>query len=194
MATRIVNKNDFYDFVQKNNDANHMAVVALDIDSSKEMFGPVLDDEMVKVIFASISASFEAEIMSKLGRDCFGIIVTKKERINVFGLAAHKQWLQQLLKQRIEQDMTFCMGISISERKRKWRDELISLALEALFQAKRRGSNAIEVWSEKNMKLKSYYFRRVQLERLSYYCQKNNVTEAAVIRRALDQFLDNVLI
>jgi len=60
----------------------------------------------------------------------------------------------------------------------------------ALFRAKREGKNRVLMAESENMVLKSSYYTKTQLERLSDLSQKTDKTEAFLLREALDDLFE----
>ncbi len=67
--------------------------------------------------------------------------------------------------------------------------DLLKAADEAMERAKREGRARAAIWVEDKMVLKSNYYTRAQLGKLSSLATKRGKTEAALLRQALDDFL-----
>lgn len=67
---------------------------------------------------------------------------------------------------------------------------LIRAADEAMERAKREGRGRVAIWVEDKMVLKSNYYTRAQLGKLSSLADKQGKTEAALLRQALDDYLE----
>ena len=68
-------------------------------------------------------------------------------------------------------------------------DDLLVAADGALVRAKQAGGNRITIAAEEKMVLKSSYYTRAALHRLSKLAERTQRTEASHLRRALDEYL-----
>ncbi len=68
-------------------------------------------------------------------------------------------------------------------------DSLLRAADEALMRAKRSGRNQVVIHVEDKMVLKSNYYNRATLDRLSSLSRATNRTEASLLREAADKLL-----
>jgi diguanylate cyclase len=82
------------------------------------------------------------------------------------------------------------VGIAARPQHAKTVAELIRAADEALFRAKREGKGRVAIYVEDRMTLKSNYYGKASLERLSKLSQATGRTEASLLREALDDLLD----
>jgi len=69
-------------------------------------------------------------------------------------------------------------------------DELWRSAGEAMMKAKRAGGNRVAIYTDEKMVLKSNYYSRANLERLSKLSTKSGRTEASLLRESLDDLFD----
>ena len=82
------------------------------------------------------------------------------------------------------------VGIANYPRNAKNAVDLFRAADSALFRAKREGKNRVYMAESENMVLKSSYYTKIQLERLTDLSQKTDKTEAFLLREALDDIFD----
>ncbi len=68
--------------------------------------------------------------------------------------------------------------------------ELLRAAHDALMRAKREGRSRIAIYVEEKMTLKSNYYSRASLERLSKLSGATGRTEASLLREALDDLFE----
>lgn len=68
-------------------------------------------------------------------------------------------------------------------------DELIRAADEAMSRSKRAGRNQVGIFIEEKMVMKSNYYSRATLDRLSALSRATNRTEASLLREAADKLL-----
>ena len=69
-------------------------------------------------------------------------------------------------------------------------DELYGAAEQAMYRAKREGGDRVAMYIEEKMVLKSNYYTRASLDRLSKLSAQAGRTEASLLREALDTLLD----
>lgn len=69
-------------------------------------------------------------------------------------------------------------------------DQLLRAADEALKQSKRAGRNRVAIYIEEKMVMKSNYYSRATLDRLSALSRATNRTEASLLREAADALLE----
>jgi diguanylate cyclase (GGDEF)-like protein len=67
--------------------------------------------------------------------------------------------------------------------------DVVACAAEALMRAKREGKGRVVIYVEEKMTMKSNYYTRAQLDRLSKLSAATNRTEASLLREALDDLL-----
>jgi diguanylate cyclase (GGDEF)-like protein len=67
--------------------------------------------------------------------------------------------------------------------------DVLRCAAEALMRAKREGSGRIVIYVEEKMTMKSNYYSRAMLDRLSKLSSATSRTEASLLREALDDLL-----
>ena len=82
--------------------------------------------------------------------------------------------------------ITVSVGIASYPRDSKNAIELFRVADSALFRAKKLGKNKVCLSEAESMALKSSYFTRTQLDRLSELSKETEKTEAFLLREALD--------
>lgn len=68
--------------------------------------------------------------------------------------------------------------------------QLFQRAAEALARGKREGGARVAIYVEEKMVLKSNYYSRASLDRLSKLAGEHNRTEASLLREALDDLFD----
>jgi diguanylate cyclase (GGDEF)-like protein len=67
--------------------------------------------------------------------------------------------------------------------------DVVRCAAEALMRAKREGKGRVVIYVEEKMTMKSNYYTRAQLDRLSKLSAATSRTEASLLREALDDLL-----
>ena len=83
-------------------------------------------------------------------------------------------------------NITLSFGVASYPRDSKNVIDLLRVADSGLFRAKKEGRNRICLSEAESMVLKSSYFTKTQLDRLSELSKANDKTEAFLLREALD--------
>ena len=82
------------------------------------------------------------------------------------------------------------VGIAAKPPHAKSITELMRYADEALYRAKREGRSRVSIYVEDKMTLKSNFYPKAQLERLSKLSSATGRTEASLLREALETLLN----
>ncbi|MBA4536383.1 diguanylate cyclase [Bacillus aquiflavi] len=168
---------------------SNLTCVILDIDNSHKNFGKEIKSNIIDYLLVEICQSFNNAYTCRFGRDAF-LVLIPDNKISLFEIPIIKENLQKKLQQNMKSEITFCIGIANYPENVKNISELTAIASEALFDAKQKGINKIEIPSGEPMKLKSLYFRKGQLKKLSYLSETIKESESYIIRKALDEYFD----
>lgn len=171
------------------------SVVVADIDDFKNLnnlYGDSVGNEVIKKLISIFNNNLSStDIICRTG-DEFNILLVKKgaersfmelEEIrrylsdNTFSLSDHK-----------EENTYFTLSFGVASYPRDAKNviELFRVADSALFRAKDLGKNRICLSEAESMVLKSNYFTKTQLDRLSRLSKATDRTEAFLLREALD--------
>lgn len=171
------------------------SIVAADIDDLKNInnrYGNFIGDEVIKKIISIFNKNLSATDMVCRAGDEFNILLVKK--------GAERSFMELEEIRRYLSDNTFNLsndetesiyftlsfGVASYPRDAKNVVELFRVADSALFRAKELGKNRICLSEAESMVLKSNYFTKTQLDRLSRLSKANDKTEAFLLREALD--------
>lgn len=184
------------DLISKNE--GPFSIVSADIDDFKNLnniYGDSIGNEVIKKLISIFNNNLSStDIICRSG-DEFNILLVKK--------GAEKSFMQLEEIRRYLSDNTFNLnddteknihftlsfGIASYPRDAKNTIELFRVADSALFRAKNLGKNRICLSEAENMVLKSNYFTKTQLDRLSKLSKQTDRTEAFLLREALDDLL-----
>lgn len=89
-----------------------------------------------------------------------------------------------------EHPITMSAGLAARPPHGTTGDELLRAADGALIQSKRGGKNKVSIYVEDKMVMKSNYYPRATLDRLSALSRATNRTEASLLREAADDLLE----
>jgi len=171
------------------------SVVVADIDDFKNLntlYGDEVGDEVIKKFVSILNNNLSStDIICRAG-DEFNILLVKKGAERSFmELEEIRRYLSDntfsLSDDKVENIyFTLSFGVASYPRDAKNVIELFRVADSALFRAKDLGKNRICLSEAESMVLKSNYFTKTQLDRLSRLSKTNDRTEAFLLREALD--------
>lgn len=171
------------------------SIVVADIDDFKNLntqYGSSIGDEVIdKLIYIFNNNLSSTDIISRSG-DEFTILLPNK--------GTERSFMELEEIRRYLSDNTFTLDVSNTEhiyftlsfgvasypKDAKNLIELFRIADSALYRAKGLGKNRICLSETESMVLKSNYFTKTQLDRLSRLSKENDRTEAFLLREALD--------
>jgi diguanylate cyclase (GGDEF)-like protein len=178
-----------------NNDGPFSIVVA-DIDDFKNLntvYGNSVGDEAIKKLISILNKNLSSTDLITRNGDEFNILLVKKGAERSFiELEEIRRYLSDntfnldFNKETSGIYFTLSFGVASYPRDAKNVVELLRLADSALFKAKNLGKNRICLSESESMALKSNYFTKTQLDRLSKLSKATDRTEAFLLREALD--------
>jgi diguanylate cyclase (GGDEF) domain len=198
MDNILVSKEDIIykmeELIEKNE--GPFSVVVADIDDFKNLnhlHGNSIGDEIIKKIISILNNNLSSTDIICRNGDEFNILLVKK--------GAERSFMELEEIRRYLSDNTFSLsdnnkteniyftlsfGVASYPRDAKNVVELFRVADSALFRAKELGKNRVCLSEAESMVLKSNYFTKTQLDRLSRLSKANDRTEAFLLREALD--------
>ncbi|MCX7748288.1 MAG: diguanylate cyclase [Clostridia bacterium] len=198
MENTLVTKEEFIAKVEEliaNGDGPFSIVVA-DIDNFEninKIYGYPIGDEVIKKLLSVFRQNLSSiDLMTRHG-DEFNLLLVKK--------GAERSFMEMEEIRRYLSDNTFTLndktktenvyvtvscGIACYPRDSKNVIELFRVADSAVFRAKKLGKNKVCLSEAESMVLKSSYFTKTQVDRLSELSKETEKTEAFLLREALD--------
>jgi diguanylate cyclase (GGDEF)-like protein len=198
LKNNLVTKEEFISKVQDliaNGDGPFSIAVA-DIDNFEninKIYGYPIGDEVIKKLVSVFSQNLASiDLMSRHG-DEFNLLLVKK--------GSERSFMDMEEIRRYLSDNTFALsdinktenvyitvscGIASYPRDAKNAIELFRVADSAMFRAKKLGKNKVCLSEAESMVLKSSYFTKTQVDRLSGLSKETEKTEAFLLREALD--------
>ncbi len=198
MEDRLVSKDKFIASVQEyiTTGDGPFSIAVADIDNFEninKIYGYSMGDEVVKkLISVFVQNIAPIDIMTRHG-DELNILLAKK--------GAERSFMEMEEIRRYLSDNTFTLsdksktenvyitiscGIASYPRDAKNAVELFRVADSAMFRAKKLGKNKVCLSEAESMVLKSSYFTKTQVDRLSELSKESEKTEAFLLREALD--------
>jgi diguanylate cyclase (GGDEF) domain len=181
------------DLISKNEGPFSIAVA--DIDDFKKLndsYGNSTGDEVLKKLSSILKNNLSSTDMIYRTGDEFNILLVKKGAERSFmELEEIRRYLSDNtfnLNDDKEKNLYFTLSFGVASYPRDAKNvvELFRVADSALFRAKELGKNRVCLSEAESMVLKSSYFTKTQLDRLSRLSKANDKTEAFLLREALD--------
>ncbi|SCP94799.1 diguanylate cyclase (GGDEF) domain-containing protein [Anaerobium acetethylicum] len=177
-----------------NNDGPFSLVIA-DVDDLKGLtktHGISTGDEVIKKLVSIFNNNLSPTDMFSRSGDEFTLLLVKKGTERSFmELEEIRRYLSDNtfeIGDPISESVYFTMSFGVASYPKDAKNviELFRVADSALFRAKKSGKNRICLSEIESMVLKSNYFTKTQLDRLSRLSKENDRTEAFLLREALD--------
>lgn len=172
------------------------SIVVADIDNFEninKIYGYAIGDEVIKKLMSVFKRNLsDSDLIMRHG-DEFNILLVKK--------GSERSFMEMEEIRRYFSDNTFPLsdvyktenvyitvscGIASYPRDAKNSIELFRVADSAMFRAKKLGKNKVCLSEAESMVLKSSYFTKTQVDRLSKLAKETEKTEAFLLREAVD--------
>lgn len=198
MESNFVNKEEFIakvqELISKGDGPFSIAVADIDnFENINKIYGYPMGDEVIKKLASVFTQNLaNVDLMMRHG-DEFNLLLVKK--------GAERSFMEMEEIRRYLSDNTFTLsdksktenvyitvscGIASYPRDAKNTVELFRVADSAMFRAKKLGKNKVCLSEAESMVLKSSYFTKTQVDRLSELSKETEKTEAFLLREALD--------
>ena len=186
-------------FLETSSTTTPLALAFFDIDyflKINETYGMGGGDAVLKTIAGTTGQIIGARgQLSRYGGDEFACLFENTEREQAFlimeGVRAAVEALDQFSNGEtiIETKVTITGGVAAYPIDGSDENELFRKADGALYRAKTTGRNKFVLAVEERMIPKTAHFTQTQLERLTELAQEQGVSEAVLLREALDDLL-----
>ncbi|HTX00904.1 MAG TPA: GGDEF domain-containing protein [Acidimicrobiales bacterium] len=129
--------------------------------------------------------------VARLGGDEFVVVLPGSSAENAVVLLEElRRHLTGMAVEGVAEAVSASVGVAANPPHGTTAEELCRAAGEALMRAKRDGRDRVAMYVEEKMVLKSNYYSKANLERLSKLSSATDRTEASLLREALDDLLD----
>lgn len=171
------------------------SVVVADIDdlnNINNLYGNSIGDEVINKIISILNNNLSDSSIVYRSGDEFTMLLTQKGSERSFmDLEEIRRYLSDntfILGEDKKENIYFTLSFGVASYPRDAKNsiELFRVADSALFRAKQLGKNRICLSEVESMVLKSSYFTKTQLDRLSKLSKANDKTEAFLLREAVD--------
>ncbi len=192
---KTVDVDDLVTEIDSRLDGDAVAVVLTDLDRFGELNetrGRAAGDRVLEVWIETLTRSLPADsIIGRLGGDEFGIAIPQASAENALILLEE---IRAHLAEHPVDGWTINATFGVASRPPHATDtaELFRCANVALARGKREGGGRVAIYVEEKMVLKSNYYTRPALDRLSKLAGRLNRTEASLLREALDDLIQKL--
>ena len=179
-----------------NNNEGPFSLVTCDIDNLNNIntiHGNAIGDEVINKVISIFNNNLsETDLISRSGDEFTLLLIKKGAERSFMDLEEIRRYLSDNtfdLKSSTKTEninITLSFGVASYPRDSKNVIDLLRVADSGLFRAKKLGKNRICLSEAESMVLKSSYFTKTQLNRLSELSRSNDRTEASLLREALD--------
>src|SRR4051794_36147318 len=169
-----------------------VAVALADLDrfaQLNEEQGLEAGDRVLEIWVRTLTGSLPKDaIVGRLGGDEFGVALPNASAENALILLEE---IRSHLAQHPVDGWTIAATFGVAARPPHATEtvDLFRCANEALARGKREGGGRVAIYVEEKMVLKSNYYSRASLDRLSKLASRLERTEASLLREALDDLL-----
>jgi len=176
-------------------------LASIDIDSFETVnsyYGEYIGDQVLNKIASVLKQNLKSDdLVCRENKDEFNVIFSNT--LSETGFIMMEEIRKYLEKKTFtlgdedrkkEINIRISVGVANYPRNAKNAVDLFRAADSALFRAKREGKNRVYMAESESMVLKSSYYTKTQLERLSDLSQKTDKTEAFLLREALDDIFE----
>ena len=178
-------------------DTNEMVSLALiDIDFFKtinDTYGHAVGDEVLASLQRILIGSLPNEaIVGRLGGDEYAILLPDMpaEGALIVLEEIRNHFSSRPPTKSISHNVAISIGIATRPTHASDFQELYKAADEALYRSKVQGRSKTSIYVESKMTLKSNYYSKPALDRLSKLSNSLDRTEASILREALDTILE----
>ncbi|MCB2307216.1 GGDEF domain-containing protein [Clostridium estertheticum] len=178
------------------NNKGPFSVVTCDIDNLNninKIHGNDIGDEVINKVISIFSNNLsDTDLINRSGDEFTLLLVKKGAERSFMDLEEIRRYLSdntfdlESLTKTENINITLSFGVASYPRDSKNVIDLLRVADSGLFRAKKEGRNRICLSEAESMVLKSSYFTKTQLDRLSELSKANDKTEAFLLREALD--------
>lgn len=172
-----------------------VAVALADLDRFGELNdtkGREAGDRVLQVWIETITQSLPKDsIVGRLGGDEFAVALPNASAENA--LILFEEVRTHLAEHPVDGwTISATFGVASRPPHASETSDLLRCANEALARGKREGGGRVAIYVEEKMVLKSNYYSRAALDRLSKLAGRLNRTEASLLREALDDLIQKL--
>jgi diguanylate cyclase len=190
----VLNRHDFEQALSQL-ESSAMALALIDLDHFKEIndtLGHSTGDTVLRSLERTLGGSLpENAIVGRIGGDEYAAAIpdTTAESALILLEEIRSHFSSHNISSEIPRKIQLSVGIAAKPPHAKTIADLMRCADEAMYRAKREGRGRVAIYVEDKMTLKSNFYPKAQLERLSKLSSATGRTEASLLREALEELL-----
>jgi diguanylate cyclase len=169
-----------------------LSLALLDLDNFldiNEDYGHSGGDEVLRALERVLMSSVPPEaIVARIGGDEYAVALpdTPAESALILLEEIRSHFSSRQPSPKVPRKVHLSVGIASRPPHAQSAQELLLVASEALYRAKSEGRGRVAIYMESKMTLKSNYYSKASLEKLSKLSAALNKTEASLLREALE--------
>ena len=189
----ILNRKEFITVTEALPEDVPFTLASLDLDNFKGInddFGHDAGDLVLETLTGVLLEQTRSDvILARMGGDEFMMLFPKRspEQALVEADVIHTAF--GALSSSLPRPVTLSIGLAARPAHATEFDDLMRATDEALYRAKREGRGRSAIYVEDRMVLKSNYYSKATLDRLSKLSSAQHRTEASLLREALEELL-----
>jgi diguanylate cyclase len=190
----VLNRHDFENALNKL-ETTSTALALIDLDHFKEIndsLGMAAGDTVLRSLERTLGGSLpDNAIVGRLGGDEYAAALPEStaESALIVLEEIRNHFSNHNASAEVPRKIQLSIGIAAKPPHAKTVTDLMRCADEALYRAKREGRSRVAIYVEDKMTLKSNFYPKAQLERLSKLSTATGRTEASLLREALEELL-----
>jgi diguanylate cyclase len=190
----ILNRHDFESTVAQL-ESGALALALIDLDHFKEIndsLGHAAGDTVLRSLERTLGGSLpQNAIVGRIGGDEYAAAIpdTTAESALILLEEIRNHFSSHFASSDVPRKIQLSVGIAAKPPHAKTLADLMRCADEAMYRAKREGRGRVAIYVEDKMTLKSNFYPKAQLERLSKLSAATGRTEASLLREALEGLL-----
>ena len=192
MSLELLTRPDFEIALNQLSEDTLVSLAVTDLDHFMEIndtHGHDVGDEVLRHLEAVLQGSLPSDaLLTRLGGDEYAAALPGLPAENALILLeeVRTHFSSRTPNPQIPRKVHLSVGIASRPPHAKSVPDLLRAASEALYRAKSEGRGRVAIYVESKMTLKSNYYSKASLERLSKLSDALNRTEASLLREALD--------
>lgn len=194
MSETLETRGDLFDAISRWAETPPLSLALVDIDGFQainDTFGRAVGDRVLKRV-AAVLREVPTAVVTRTGGDEFACALpsaTPEHALLAMEAARIELEGMPLSAGGDEVAIRISSGVASLPQHAEDPGELFQAADAALLRAKTEGRNRVAIYVEDKMVLKSNYYPRAQLARLSTLAARTDATEASLLREALGDLL-----
>ncbi len=190
---KLLNRADFEQALANLPEEQTLSLALTDLDRFAEInedYGREGGDEVLRSLEKVLIGSLPQDAyVGRIGGDEYAVALpdTPAENALILLEEIRSHFASREPGPKVPRKVNMSVGIASRPTHAKTISELMRAAFDALYRAKTEGRRRIAIHVESKMTLKSNYYPKASLERLSKLSTALNRTEASLLREALDE-------